>query len=79
MEWKPIETAPKMKTVLLFAVTDIGPSGEVRNWKMASGFWHSGYVDGHDNSTPWNWEGRQVKTYEPSPTHWMPMPEPPQG
>ena len=69
-DWRPIETAPKMKTILLFAVTDIDETGEVKNWRMATGFWHTGYEE-------WEWEGRTVKSYDHQPTHWMPLPEPP--
>lgn len=45
MEWQPIETCPKMRTVLMFAVSDIADDGTVRNWKMATGAWHEGYED----------------------------------
>lgn len=65
-EWQPIETAPKMRTILLWALTDT----ETGNWKMETGFWHTGY----DN---WTWEGRQIKSYDHQPTHWQPLPDPP--
>jgi hypothetical protein len=76
-EWQPIETAPHMKTILLFAVTYIGDDGAIRNWKMSTGFFHTGYAVLRDNKSPWNWEGRQLATYEIHPTHWMSLPEPP--
>lgn len=76
--WQPIETAPKMKTILLFAVVDVDENDETRNWLMETGFYHTGYEDGHDNSLPWNWGGHQVKTYDIAPTHWKPLPEPPE-
>ncbi len=80
MKWQPIETAPKMKTVLLFAVTEIDPSTKaVRNWKMDSGFWHTGYEDDAPVMSPWCWEGRQLRAMDVQPTHWMPLPEPPAG
>lgn len=72
-EWQPIKTAPAMKIILLFAVTDIGPNGEVRNWKMATGCQHTGSKD----DEWWEWEGRILKAWEIHPTHWMPMPDPP--
>ena len=64
-EWQPIETAPKKKVVLLFAVTSIDPP----DWKMATGCRIPGY--------PWEWDGRLLKPGELQPTHWMPRPEPP--
>lgn len=75
-DWQPIETAPKMKTILLFAVTDIGEDGSVRNWKMATGSYHIGY-EGDEKRSPWCWDGRQLAHYEILPTHWMPLPLPP--
>lgn len=80
--WQPIETAPKMQTILLFAVSDIGERGEVKNWKMATGSWHTGYDNDRSKTegySPWNWDGRQLKIYELHPTHWMPLPSPPPG
>jgi hypothetical protein len=74
-KWQPIETAPKMKTILLFAVTDIDEDGTIRNWKMGTGFWHTGW-ENDDIHSPWEW-GRQLYKYELYPTHWMPLPNPP--
>lgn len=68
-EWQPIETAPKMRVVLLFAVTDRTPNGTALNWKMATG----SYSDGHQ---AWIWDGRPLKDYDHHPTHWQPLPEP---
>ncbi len=69
-EWSMIESAPKARTVLLFAVTDVGDDGQVKNWKMQSGYWSDSYG-------AWVWEGRPVQKYEIQPTHWRPMPDPP--
>ena len=74
--WRPISTAPKMKTILMWAATDIADDGRIRNWKMATGFWHSGYAD-HIDMSPWEWNGRQLAKYEVQPTHWMPLPAAP--
>lgn len=63
--WQSIETAPKMRTILLYATTDVGADGAVKNWKMETGFWHSGH-------RTWMWAG-----YDTQPTHWMLLPEPP--
>jgi hypothetical protein len=78
--WQPIESAPKMRTILLFAVTDIKDDGTAGNWKMATGSWHEGYEDERSKArgyTPWHWGDRQLKAYEVQPTHWMPLPAPP--
>jgi hypothetical protein len=78
--WQPIETAPKMRTILLFAVTDLADDGTVLNWKTATGSWHTGYEDDRSKAqglTPWEWDGHRVKVYELHPTHWMPLPDPP--
>lgn len=68
--WQPIETAPKQRVVLLWALTD----EETGNWKMATGFWMPGY---RDEPGEWEWDGRRLKPYDVQPTHWMPLPEPP--
>jgi Protein of unknown function (DUF551) len=68
--WQPIETAPKMRTVLLFAVTDVDEDGAVRNTNMSTGFWHTGYNE-------WIWDGDRIAAWESQPTHWMPLPDPP--
>jgi hypothetical protein len=70
MSWKSIKTAPKNKTILLWAATDIGESGEIKNWHMDTGYWSSG-------AECWVWEGRQVRKYDVQPTHWMLLPDPP--
>lgn len=75
-EWQPIESAPEMKTVLLYAVTDEAPNGEIRNWKMGTGFYHTGW-EADDGSSPWNWEGNHIPIWEYLPTHWQSLPPPP--
>ena len=69
--WQPIKTAPKMRTILLFAVTDIDEVSRVRNWHMATGFWHS-----HEKT--WVWEGDFLRPYDVQPTHWAPLLPPPE-
>lgn len=79
-DWQPIDTAPKMRTILLFAVSDVAEDGTVRNWKMATGFYHTGYEDALSKGrgfSPWEWDGRQLRVYELHPTHWMPLPDAP--
>ena len=68
--WRPIETAPQSKTILLFAVSDIAPDGDIRNWRMATGFYNGG-------ADCWVWDGNQIRIYDLHPTHWMPLPAPP--
>jgi hypothetical protein len=77
MTWQPIETAPKMRNILLFAVTHVKDDGTVGNWKMATGFWHTGYENDTGGRTPWCWGDQQLGKYEVQPTHWMPLPAPP--
>jgi hypothetical protein len=74
--WQPIDTAPKSKTILLFAITDVADDGRVRNWMMATGWWHTGYED-DSKVTQWCWDGHQVPKYGVQPTHWMPLPDAP--
>lgn len=69
-EWQPISTAPKMKNIILFAFMH-HMVGTRRNWRMGSGFWHTGMER-------WIWEGEQIhSSYVTQPTHWRPLPEPP--
>lgn len=67
-EWQPIETAPKMREVILWADTS---TRDFPNWKMASGYYHDGIG-------AWIWAGEQVRDWAFPPTHWMPMPTPPE-
>jgi hypothetical protein len=69
-DWQPIETAPKQKVILLWALTDT----DTGNWKMAAGYWMPGYGD---EPGEWTWDGHRLKSYDAQPTHWMPLPEPP--
>lgn len=65
-QWRPIETAPKMQAVLLFAVTSLDPP----NWKMGTGVFSTGH-------NAWEWEGRVLKPYDHQPTHWQSLSAPP--
>jgi hypothetical protein len=70
--WKPIETAPEMKGVLIFGRTPPTEYG-FENWRMGSGHYH-------DVMKRWIWEGEQVLSHwVTKPTHWMPLPPPPQA
>lgn len=61
--WKPIETAPKDGTAVLICINQ-GTAFDAW-WDQADQAW----VDGRLN--------RYEEQYTYSPTHWMPMPEPP--
>jgi hypothetical protein len=65
-EWQPIETAPRDGHDIL--ITNRGHGMLVR-----IAFWDEAFGVGGRWST---WPGRNPALYEP--THWMPLPEPPQ-
>lgn len=63
MEWQPIETAPKDKTILVFQMSDSGYFYQMAQWeimKSGNGMWTCSNGDFVDDTT-----------------HWMPLPEPP--
>lgn len=67
MEWQPIETAPLNVTLLLYGA---------KRLEMCVGMNHSRYGWVTDTTSEW------VRMYPPTsiypPTHWMPLPPPPQ-
>ena len=77
MEWRPIETAPKDKRILIANTTRI----ELASWKDESysseelvkeGPKQRVYEIVHHKSGYWDHHGDWFE-----PTHWMPLPEPP--
>lgn len=73
MDWQPIETAPKDGTEILtcsFEVTQ-KPDGSSLIWYDCEVV-H--WVDYEERGGWWNGD---VIRYPDSPTHWMPLPEPP--
>ena len=68
-EWQPIETAPKGRNIILFAVTDLDDLGAIRNWRMQTGC--------QSETGEWYWCDRWLKPYDIKPTHWQPLPDPP--
>lgn len=73
MEWQPIETAPKDGTTVIIG-RDMGDFGFVRGY---------GRFDGKDGSFLSGWISHGFSEYHGNlglahPTHWMPLPEPPQ-
>jgi hypothetical protein len=73
-EWQPIETAPKDGMILLFRPT-------APKWGMVSeGKWDA--QPHHKKPNPY-WEmwlkiGSTTDSRRHDPTHWMPLPEPPE-
>jgi hypothetical protein len=66
-EWQPIDTAPRDgRTIIAYRPTD-PPHIEGMYWanyEKDNGAWH------------WSYDGESSLTIPPS--HWMPLPEPPQ-
>lgn len=87
-EWQPIETAPKgggaervtdpkwvePPRILLYADGEI----VVARWEhyYAEG---GGGFDGRENAWVFVGSGERLADYYNDPTHWMPLPEPPNG
>ena len=71
-EWQPIETAPKMRNILLFVVTDRREDGSVSNWKM-----ESGQTFGRMATRIGSGLRELLDPWETPPTHWMELHGPP--
>jgi len=75
MSWQPIETAPKDGTVLILAAHDIhghsDPGGPRRI--VRSAYWDDYLCSGRGE-----WSASAFTTHYP-PTHWMPLPDPPEA
>jgi len=74
MAWQPIETAPKDRVVLLYRPTAFA-------WALvATGMWCA--QETHKRPRPywklWPIAGNQWDARAWEPTHWMPLPEPPE-
>ena len=68
-EWQPIETAPKDGTRVLIAFQSIG------QWVILSAYWNTREdVWTDDAVVSFGYE----ETAEYEPTHWMPLPKPPE-
>ena len=72
MEWQPIETAPRRRIVLFWGETYQLEDGK-KNWKMETGSIQPWGEEGEDCY----WGSSRLKEYDYFPTHWMPLPEPP--
>jgi hypothetical protein len=70
-EWQPIDTAPKDGSNVLVCIAGLtGSQGEA--------FWYQG----DEYASGWiTWDGaNHTRTfYTTPPTHWMPLPEPPEA
>lgn len=64
-EWQPIETAPKDGTPVLLYEPSEDPTVHVAEWGI--GDWHLCDFD----------PGYDLVQRAVNPTHWMPLPEPP--
>lgn len=77
MRWRPIDTAPKMRTIVLLAVTKADDDGTALEWKLATGSYRTNCEDDwlkEHGLTRWEWDGHLVKVDGLQPTHWMPLP-----
>lgn len=67
-QWRTIDSAPKDGTVILLYVGIFGHDYASAFWN--DDYWDIGSRDAADARDKWNFEFG-------SPTHWMPLPEPP--
>lgn len=79
MKWQPIETAPKNKHILVFATGKPDWDSRVPETAIFEAIWEPEDEDGEN----W-WYGYDCQIQETmvdfggwTPTHWMPLPEPP--
>jgi hypothetical protein len=63
-EWLPIETAPKDGTTVIAYRPTTPPHIEGMHW--CEGSWY------------WSFDGDGPGEFSVEPTHWMPLPQPPQ-
>lgn len=92
MNWQPIETAPKMRKIIVHYLNPLGKSRtvmacyytekalemhddyeDVGTWDDDAGcsYADAGWYEEHDSDSP-------VMPLGGTPTHWMPLPEPPE-
>jgi len=78
IEWQPIETAPKDgRVVLLFGIWAGEIHGEYDEPTIDIGSWGGGKSDYPGNDW-WHLTTGDNYACWMRPTHWMPLPEPPQ-
>lgn len=81
MSWQPIDTAPKSgRTVMLGFVNESGLWRSTRGQWFSQDFIEDMWEDGDDCQAGWyetTVEGEEC--YPIAPTHWMPLPQPPES
>lgn len=72
--WQPIETAPRDgRLILVFDRRTGSPRAGCRRGRGSMVAWYDlGSWQSHELDSPWG------GSYCPTPTHWMPLPEPPE-
>lgn len=73
-EWQPIETAPKCELILVFDGKEISTARFVQVGPFEGNWIWTGCVQGE-----WTYRDEENWQIEPSPTYWMPLPEPPES
>lgn len=73
VEWQPIETAPRNEKILCADIRD----GQFCEMSMLEKQ-YTGYVDEDGEEWLWQYHGFGYDCTGIEPTHWMPLPEPPQ-
>lgn len=77
-EWQPIETAPRDGTDIIILVDNMAIQGYFHTpkdipvhatWIRRDGRWEYITLESHGCGC--------CSSYDPPPTHWMPLPEPP--
>jgi hypothetical protein len=92
MEWQPINSAPNLKSVLIYYVNELGKGRIIKAMKCGQYELEAGdsdfgeYCEEKDEyfcPAGWyeqidNWDDyTSIQVYQGEPTHWMPLPEPP--
>lgn len=89
MEWRSIETAPKDGTRILVNIDGADKLAGLEQWAAIAWWARTEYLD-YDKDTMVDAEGwtqwtcddayyNDVLTGHRTPTHWMPLPNPPKG
>jgi hypothetical protein len=71
-DWKPIESAPKDGTMILCLY-----AGDYGHRRYSLRYWSTGDWPSSGRREGWCDHHRQLRSTDP--THWMPLPAPPEG
>jgi hypothetical protein len=83
MEWQPIATAPKRQDLPGANIALDGKPEIIAGWAESAKISFARWIPERDPETGtwsqdgrgyWSWDGR---AFYMTPTHWMPLPEPP--